>query len=212
MTTTTTLAITTGLLTVPAAQLVADPDRPLLLLLHGRGSNERDLARFIPLLPQRYAFGLLRAPLPFGEGFSWFSSETEPDVVLSANEPAAAVEAWLQAKSLDVPAREISLLGFSGGGVTSLQLLKRRPERYRRVVNLSGYVTADDAPGAPTASTPPRVFWGRDVDDRAITPDKVQATDEWLRAHADVVAQTYPGIAHSISEEEIADVAEFLNS
>uniref|UniRef100_UPI003F7437F0 hypothetical protein n=1 Tax=Enterococcus faecium TaxID=1352 RepID=UPI003F7437F0 len=37
--------------------------RPLLVLLHGYGSNERDLFGLVPHLPAEFVFAALRAPL-----------------------------------------------------------------------------------------------------------------------------------------------------
>jgi len=202
--------IDVGLLTVSREELAADTSRPLLLLLHGRGSNERDLAAHIAGLPQRFAFGLLRAPLPWGEGYSWFSTP-EATESLPSSAAASAVERWLDEKGLDSPEREISLLGFSGGAVTSLELLRRRPSRYTSVVNLSGYVRADGDVLEPLPDgIRPRVFWGRADVDGAIPEAEVERTGTWLRANTDLTEKIYPGIAHSISDEEIADVKEFL--
>ena len=46
--------------------------RPLLVLLHGVGSHEGDLIGLAPYLPQAFAIASLRAPLPHGDGFSWY--------------------------------------------------------------------------------------------------------------------------------------------
>ncbi len=206
------LRIAVGLLTVPPGDLLADASRPLLLLLHGRGANERDLAKYVSALPSRYAFGLLRAPLPFGEdGYSWFTS-SDSSANLPASASAKAVEGWLADKGLDTPEREISLLGFSGGAVVSLELLRRRPARYSAVVGLSGYVESLDGeiPSTLSDRVRPRVFWGHADVDAVIGDLNVEKTRAWLQANTELSERIYPGIAHSISDEEIADVHGFL--
>ena len=47
--------------------------RPLVVLLHGWGADERDLAGLVPALPAEPVYASLRAPLPLpGGGFGWF--------------------------------------------------------------------------------------------------------------------------------------------
>ena len=46
------------------------------LLLHGFGSNERDLAGLVPMLGLDLPWASLRAPLPAGPGSAWFQITT----------------------------------------------------------------------------------------------------------------------------------------
>ena len=49
------------------------PETPLLVLLHGYGSNEEDLFSFVTDLPEEWLVASFRAPLstPYG-GFCWY--------------------------------------------------------------------------------------------------------------------------------------------
>ena len=47
-------------------------ERPLLVLLHGRGADEHDLASLMPALPSGFVIASVRAPLAEGPGWSWF--------------------------------------------------------------------------------------------------------------------------------------------
>ena len=49
------------------------PNTPLLILLHGYGSNEQDLFSFTPTLPEDWLIVSFRAPRTSEyEGFSWY--------------------------------------------------------------------------------------------------------------------------------------------
>ena len=49
------------------------PATPLVVLLHGRGADERDLIDLAADLPRTYAYASLRGPLELPEGgFRWF--------------------------------------------------------------------------------------------------------------------------------------------
>lgn len=186
--------------------------RPLLLVLHGLGSNERDLFGLAPYLPDAYVIASLRAPLPHGPGWAWFPIEPgrqgDPRAEI-ANEGTDAVLRWLDRAAPD--AASVTALGFSQGGAMSLQLLRRAPERIRAAVNLSGFVVDDpDAADDALAAARPPVFWGRGDADQVITPAAIARTEAWTPAHTAAVITVYPGLPHSIAQQELTDVVAFL--
>jgi phospholipase/carboxylesterase len=182
--------------------------RPLLLLLHGKGSHEGDLAGLITRLPEGFVIASLRAPIPDGPGFSWFVGNVPGDPASAAVDAAAdAVLAWLD--GLPFPPVSVGLLGFSQGGVISVQTLRRAPERIAFALNLSGFVASGSEPGDAAISRHP-VFWGRGDADVVITPAAVDRTAAWLPAHVDLTAAVYRGLPHSISAEELDDIEAFL--
>lgn len=202
-----------GVLTIPTA-IAAGPldDRPLLLLLHGYGSNERDLPGLAAQLPSRFQWASLRAPLPLGgPSFAWVPIETpglpDPDGVRAA---ARGILAWLDAQV--APGTVVVPIGFSQGGLMVSQLLRERPERFAAGAILSGFVLQGEEPGdaALTDARPP-VFAGRGDADAVITPDAFARADDWLPAHTELTSQVYPGLAHSISAEELRDLAAWLD-
>ena len=55
------------------------------------------------------------------------------------------------------------------------------------------------------------MFWGRGTHDDVIPPFLVEHTTQWLPEHADLSGRVYPGLTHSVSEQELADVVTFLD-
>lgn len=188
-------------------------DRPLLVLLHGYGADERDLFGLVPYLPPEFVVAALRAPVtpPFPSmGYSWYSIEglygRDPQFVTHA---ASLVLEWIDAVA---PGVDVGLLGFSQGAAVALQAMRLRPERLAFAVNLSGYATPGSLPGdAALAERRPPVFWGRGNRDDVIPEALVQHTMTWLPEHAELSGRIYPGLTHSISEPELADVRIFLD-
>lgn len=187
--------------------------RPLLVLLHGYGADERDLLALAEHLPDEYVYAAVRAPLapPWPTpGYSWYPIEgLDARDATAITAAAHALHAWLDDVATD--AASIGLLGFSQGGAVALQAMRLAPERFAFAVNLSGYVTPGALPeDAALAERRPPVFWGRGTHDEVIPAPLVAHTVEWLPAHVELSGRVYPGLAHAVSAEELADVRTFL--
>ncbi|KQM84340.1 alpha/beta hydrolase [Agromyces sp. Leaf222] len=189
--------------------------RPLLVLLHGFNSNEGDLFGLSPYLPLAPVIASLRAPEFTGYGYAWFPLLAE-GAELSVEGAGAAVDAilaWLDRVAPD--AASVGLLGFSQGGAMALELLRRAPERFAFAVSLAGFVLPGEREGdgdARMAELAPPVFWGRGTADTVIPDASVERTRDWLPSHSSLDARIYEGLAHSVSELELADVAAFLRA
>ncbi len=148
-----------------------DPAGPALLLLHGFGSNEQDLAGLAPLLPSGLAWASVRAPLEMGfGGAAWFPLQP-PTLAYSPESVESATRdlwGWIDSHVPDgVP---LLPLGFSQGGLMALQLLRTRPERLAGAIVLSGFVA--DVPGVADerlAALRPPVLWAHGDSDTVST-------------------------------------------
>ncbi|WP_434318428.1 alpha/beta hydrolase [Leifsonia sp. P73] len=186
--------------------------RPRLILLHGYASDEADLFGISAYLPLEPVIASLRAPIPEGPGFAWFSRFTNISVdPLAANADAAAraVLDWLDAQP-DVPT---GLLGFSQGGALAIQLMRLAPERFDFAVTLSAFVVqgAEDGDTALADRRLP-VFWGRGTHDDTIPAAGVARAAAWLAAHTDLDARIYEGLGHGISPLELGDISSFIRA
>lgn len=184
--------------------------RPLLVVMHGRGSNEGDLFALAPELPPQYVIASLRAPLPESGGWSWWETVVSgnPDAE-RVDAAAAAVMSWLDA--LSFTPSSVGTLGFSQGGAMATHLLRHDVERIRFAVNLAGFAIGGEQRGdAALAVSRPGVFWGRGDADPLFTAQIVERTELWLAEHTTAETHLYPGLGHSISRDELDDVVDFL--
>jgi len=103
--------------------------RPLLVLMHGRGSHEHDLFALAAMLPPQFVIAALRAPLELGPGsYSWFPvGEPGRPSSVAADVAVQALFDWLDSMP---SAASVSLLGFSQGGAMTLHALRHAPERF----------------------------------------------------------------------------------
>ncbi|MEG2424371.1 alpha/beta fold hydrolase [Glutamicibacter sp.] len=187
---------------------------PLLVFLHGYGSNEQDLMGLSQHLPEEFTYLSVRAPLQAGPGYSWFPLTQEIDY--SIESVARSVEAlWALLEPLVKQHSSITLLGFSQGMAMATSLARYQPDSIEAVVGLSGFAV-DPGPleifdDAKLAEKPLPLFWGRDLADPVITRDKIEYTLGWVPGHTELASETYRQIGHSVCMEELQDVAEFLN-
>ena len=204
---------------VPRAELpTALAQRPLLVLLHGYGSHERDLAALTAHLGPGPVVASLRAPLPAGPGYAWFpitdpTRAGHPDLDL-ANAATTGVMRWLEeTQALARTSGPVALLGFSQGGAMVSHLLRHHPEQFACGVLLSGFTVPGLVGGDQAlAEIAPPVYWGRGLADPLIGAEAIERTERFLSAHTTLTARTFAGLGHSVSGEEVAEVAEFLRT
>lgn len=121
---------------------------PLLVLLHGYGSNENDLFSFAAELPKELCIIALRAPYglePYGH--AWYAINFDAnqnkwnDVEQARESMAIIMNCVNSAQSLyDIDPSKISLLGFSQGCILSIALALNHPEKFKNIIGLSGYI------------------------------------------------------------------------
>jgi phospholipase/carboxylesterase len=186
--------------------------RPLLVLMHGYASDETDLFGLSAYLPLEPVIASVRAPIPEGPGYAWFSrfsNDTSDPSAESADAAASAVLDWLDTQE----ATSVGLLGFSQGAAVALQLLRLAPTRFDYAVALSGFVPrgAHDTDVELVKRRPP-VFWGRGTADTSIPAVSIERTEDWLPSHSTLDSRIYEGMGHSISSSELTDIAAFIRA
>ncbi|MET0716476.1 MAG: hypothetical protein ABWY57_16340 [Mycetocola sp.] len=191
------------------ADVVSAP--AVAVLLHGYGSNERDLAGLAPALRLGLPWVSLRAPIELGNGgAAWFTITTpgNPDAEPVA-EATKAIWAWIDANVH--PDAKVVPIGFSQGGLMASQLLRTRPDGVLAPVILGGFVLGARQSGdEQLAADRPAVFWGRGAEDHVITGPAIARTAAFLPEHSTLLERVYPGLAHGINPAELDDVRNFL--
>lgn len=196
-----------------------DADVPTIVLLHGYGSSERDLIALLPgiafLLPGVSARVLaIRGghPAPGRRGYSWFPGPVmaQPSLADIARTADRVAELVRQHTTRAV------LVGFSQGMCTAITVMRRHPDLTAALVGLSGFMFDDDHPGdgqlavMNTAGHGIPAFVGYDPRDPIVPGVAIRWAVEFLRTHTALEEHTYPGMGHSVSLPEIADVSAFL--
>lgn len=188
--------------------------RAAMILIHGRGASAAD----IMTVAAEAMFPGVVYLAPQAAGSAWYPNPfTAP---LDSNEPylSSALEVLstiLTEVEGRLPAEKIVLLGFSQGACLTLEFAARNARRYGGVVGLSGGLIGP--PGLPRdypgdfARTP--VFLGcSDVDPYIPKERVIEAGQVFARMGADVTVRLYPGLAHTVSGDEINQVTTIVEA
>ncbi|GGZ67579.1 alpha/beta hydrolase [Algibacter mikhailovii] len=127
---------------------------PLLIMMHGYGSDENDLFSFASELPKELFIISVRAPYPMQPyGNAWYAINFDAERGKWNDNVEAIQSRDLISKFIDeaiatypVDADNVSLLGFSQGSILSYAIALTYPDKIRNVVALSGYIVRDIFP------------------------------------------------------------------
>ena len=127
---------------------------PLLILLHGYGSDENDLFSFASELPEELFILSVKAPYPMQPyGNAWYAINFDAERGKWNDNEQAKQSRDLISTFIDeaiaaypVDKNNVSLLGFSQGSILSYVVALTYPEKIKNVVALSGYIVRDIFP------------------------------------------------------------------
>ncbi|MGY5849522.1 alpha/beta hydrolase [Salegentibacter sp. F14] len=121
---------------------------PLLIMLHGYGSDEKDLFSFAQELPGDFLILSVRAPYPMQPyGNAWYAIHwdqtdgkfsDDEQAVESRDRIANFIDEAIEEYSVDK--NNVSLLGFSQGSILSYAVALSYPEKVKNIIALSGYI------------------------------------------------------------------------
>jgi predicted esterase len=187
-----------------------------LVLIHGRGDSAAGIAGLVDALVERGApEPALVAPEAYGG--QWYPLRfLEP---VERNEPwlssalASVARAVASLEAQGLPRARIVVAGFSQGACLASEYVAREGGRWGGVVVLSGGLIGADVDPAryPKRLEGTPAFFGCSDVDAHIPEARVHASAaQYVAQGADVVARIYPGMAHTVNEDEATWFAEHL--
>lgn len=196
---------------------------PLLIMLHGYGSNEKDLFSFADELPDELLIISVQAPLSLGFGsYAWYtihfdSSDASkfsdiPEAKNALSKIAQFIDEVLLAYKVD--ANNIFLFGFSQGTILSTAFALNHPDKVQHVIALSGYVNQELLEDNFTANDLSKLdfFVSHGSSDQVIPVTWARKTPAFLNAlKVPHTYQEYP-VGHGVAPQNFYDLLHWIKA
>nr|WP_315149772.1 alpha/beta fold hydrolase [uncultured Flavobacterium sp.] len=194
---------------------------PVLLLLHGYGSNEADLFSFASELPNEYYIISARATYDLQYGsYAWYAINFDADQNKFSDNDQARISRDVIAGFIDelvanypIDANDVNLIGFSQGSILSYAVALSYPEKVNKVVAMSGYlnleiVTEDYLKNNLSKL---KIFASHGTVDQVIPVDWARKTPGILeKLGVDITYKEYP-VGHGVAPQNFFDFKNWLS-
>ena len=193
---------------------------PLVIFLHGFGSNEEDLFGLKDALPPTWTYLSARAPMPVdARGYRWFAKKPgDGDYdgeTADLQRSARLIEEFVTQATAKYHTRSdrVFLVGFSQGAIMSYEVGLRKPTLVRGIAALSGSVLpvlkAELKPDAALSGL--AIFIGHGTLDQALAyASATRANEALVGVGLKPEFHGYMGMPHTISEAEVQDLKAWL--
>ena len=192
-------------------------DAPLLMLLHGYGSNEEDLIGLSPHLDPRLFCVSARAPyeMDFG-GFAWFNIEMGPEGMsfdfAQAEESLVQVYALVDALVEEYRSTSVYIAGFSQGASMALSAALKKSQTFAGAIALSGVCGPEMMPEDPASVRGLPVFMAHGRQDPVIPIAQGRAAKDLLDPLGLDLLYTEYDMSHTIDPACLTDLAAWLEA
>ena len=184
-----------------------------LLLLHGVGSNEANLASLATFLPEDLEVLLLRGPLQIGpQSFAWYQVSFTSNGPSFSYEQAESSRQLLQTFIEALPQLPTAIAGFSQGGIMSSSVGVTQPELVKGFALLSGRMLREIEPQIASAERlkSTSAFIAHGHRDGVLPLDWAEESSAWLNRIGVAHESHHYDMAHEIIDQELADFSKWL--
>jgi predicted esterase len=186
-----------------------------VIMVHGRGAGPENILDLVPVLARPNVTYLA----PAAEGRTWYPYSFMAEI--ERNEPGlssalSVLDALVErVEAAGVSHDRIVLLGFSQGACLATEFVVRHPARYGGLVAFSG--GAIGPPGITWNESGrlegmPAFFGCSDRDAHVPESRVTESAELCARMGAQVTKRIYPGMGHTIIEDEIRWAQDLLDS
>lgn len=193
---------------------------PVIILLHGFGSDENDLFAFADILPDSYHIISLKAPIPMKPyGNAWYNIYFDNTDGKFSDTDQAIASRELIAKCIDEIVEKykaakdnVTLIGFSQGTILSFAVALSYPEKIKNIIGLSGYINEDILKEgfAENNFNGLEVYTSHGTADQVIPIDWARKTKPFLEKLNIPCAYSEFPVGHGVAPQNLNELKEWL--
>lgn len=198
---------------VATAGVSVSKAKAAMILVHGRGAS----AESILTLGNEFNTSEMHYAAPQADGFTWYpysflapTAQNEPGLSSGLQ---AIFDILTNLEKEGIPKEKIIITGFSQGACLATEFVARHPARYGGVIALSGGLIGDSVSAAnysDSLDNTPYFVGCSDVDPH-IPLERVHESAEIMKnLGANVTKTIYPGMGHTVNEDEILNAKNII--
>ncbi|NQX81730.1 MAG: phospholipase [Flavobacteriaceae bacterium] len=192
---------------------------PLLIMIHGYGSNENDLFGFAGELNDDLLIISIRAPYTMAQGsYYWYTINfdanngkfTDKD---EAKESLGLINTFLNEvhDNFEFDKQNIFFLGFSQGAILSHAFSINNPTKIQHVLGLSGYLDNSLLDNPDKLDSKIDYFVSHGTVDQVLPVEAARDIPVFLKKHnLDCVYKEYP-IGHGVNPSNFSDLSAWID-
>lgn len=187
--------------------------KAVMIMIHGRGATAESILQ----LAQHFHTDGFAYLAPQAAYNTWYpqrfivpQNDNEPYLSSAKDAVGRALQTALDA---GIPADKVVFLGFSQGACLATEYPARNTQKYGGIIALSGGLigTDDELTGYSGSLDGTPVFLGCSDVDFHIPKERVEASAKALQGiGGDVTMTLYPGMGHTVNEDEIEHVKRIM--
>lgn len=193
-------------------------DAPLLIMLHGYGSNAQDLFGLSGYMPAKYRVLSVQAPITISQGsYAWYHldmSGGKPKYSFAeAEKSRKQIAQFIDEAKVKYKSKQVHLLGFSQGAIMSYSVAFTQPEKVKSIVALSGRILQEVSSAVKPNNQLQQlnVFIGHGKNDNVLPISYgKEALDICTSLNVKLSYNEY-NMAHEINQQELNDIVLWLN-
>ncbi len=198
---------------------VASEKTPLIILLHGVGSNENALFSFAEQLPDQFLVISVRAPLVLGaNNFGWYQVDFSTGKPVFNKEQEAQsrhdiIEFIGQLKQqFDFDELQVYLCGFSQGAIMSYSVALTRPDLVKGIAVLSGRLLEEIKPliASKEKLRPLRIFISHGTNDNMLAVHYAKDSVAFLKTLGLNPTFNEYDVGHQVNAGMLGDLVKWL--
>ncbi len=193
---------------------------PLIILLHGVGSNEKDLFSFADALPKQFKIVSVRGPITLNENqFAWFQVQfTENGSIInkdqaenSRKELLKFIEDLKQVEKFD--SENVYLVGFSQGGIMSYSVALTEPKKIKGIGILSSRLLPEIKPiiASNEQLSKLKLFISHGTQDPVLKYNNATEAVDFLKSKGLTPEFHTYNAAHTVTQEMLKDLIIWLD-